>query len=647
MSRIIGTIINLKKFFSNLDAELIAEGEKGKSKAFSLKKDRKYIIPSFQRELRWEKKQVIELIRDISESDKFLGNIILDSELDKNSFLIIDGQQRITILYMILDFLKKKFGEDIDILNNCELVTENFTTFNILKNNNYSIDDINENNLRILEEGDLYSQKKKYVELYEEIISSEFLNSKTKAIKFYDHLCKSNFNLIISDDDMEKESIQYFLDVNLKGLKLDNEDIFKGYLFSLGCMTEMKPLWTKFKQHIIRINNGDLTFKNYSLCDFLQHFMYCYIYKDEKYKEIKFGNDFLISNDVEIGGDKYFAGEHIVKVINSNSFFKNMFTEMNNTLAIIGDIIQSPTGVPNSLKILLKNGNIDSSEYDVISNYLAKILLGDKVIFKSLVVKYILTLTGLTNDISYNKKQIKDIYAIILYINLYLILKNKKDIVNIIPILKENSIHNKIMEEIVTFTSGSYPIGNYAVSINENNESDQRYNAQILASIYNFYQIKGDKVVIRGGNFEKLKNYLSDKNNFSIEHFLINASGKFLIFKSNENQTILYNKQILKNYKNSIFNFIFIPRDINNDIENFDINRKIDILKSNLNNIKCDFSKMFIKEAEGLFPDLSQKFSASNDLNADINRYYNYDFMNEYNHLVIKIMVNLMKRIKE
>ena len=109
----------------------------------------------------------------------------------------------------------------------------------------------------------------------------------------------------------------------------------------------------------------------------------------------------------------------------------------------------------------------------------------------------------------------------------------------------------------------------------------------------------------------------------------------------------MYNKQILKNYKNSIFNFIFIPRDINNDIENFDINRKIDILKSNLNNIKCDFSKMFIKEAEGLFPDLSQKFSASNDLNADINRYYNYDFMNEYNHLVIKIMVNLMKRIKE
>ena len=324
-----------------------------------------------------------------------------------------------------------------------------------------------------------------------------------------------------------------------------------------------------------------------------------------------------------------------------------MFTEMNNALAIIGDIIQSPTGVPNSLKILLKKGNIDSSEYDVISNYLAKILLGDKVIFKSLVVKYILTLTGLTNDISYNKKQIKDIYAIILYINLYLILKNKKDIVNIIPILKENSIHNKIMEEIVTFTSGSYPIGNYAVSINENNESDQRYNAQILASIYNFYQIKGDKVVIRGGNFEKLKNYLSDKNNFSIEHFLINASGKFLIFKRNENQTILYNKQILKNYKNSIFNFIFIPRDINNDIENFDINRKIDILKSNLNNIKCDFSKMFIKEAEGLFPDLSQKFSASNDLNADINRYYNYDFMNEYNHLVIKIMVNLMKRIKE
>ena len=88
----------------------------------------KFAIDYYQREFRWEKKQVTELIDDLSgkflESHEannersavenyghyFLGSIII-SDKDGQKF-IIDGQQRLTTLTLLLIHIYRQLGDD-------------------------------------------------------------------------------------------------------------------------------------------------------------------------------------------------------------------------------------------------------------------------------------------------------------------------------------------------------------------------------------------------------------------------------------------------------------------------------------------------------------------------------------------------------
>src|SRR6185503_8726535 len=88
----------------------------------------KFAVDYYQREYRWETKQVAELIEDLSEKflesheagnersavDKyghyFLGSIII-SDKDGHKF-IIDGQQRLTSLTLILIYLHRNLEDE-------------------------------------------------------------------------------------------------------------------------------------------------------------------------------------------------------------------------------------------------------------------------------------------------------------------------------------------------------------------------------------------------------------------------------------------------------------------------------------------------------------------------------------------------------
>ena len=59
-----------------------------------------YVIPKYQREYTWTTEKVQTLISDINNRDKFLGNIILNKV--PNYYEIVDGQQRITTIFLIL-----------------------------------------------------------------------------------------------------------------------------------------------------------------------------------------------------------------------------------------------------------------------------------------------------------------------------------------------------------------------------------------------------------------------------------------------------------------------------------------------------------------------------------------------------------------
>lgn len=75
----------------------------------------KFFIPSYQRGYRWEKRQVTELLNDIWEfsqqerkKDEFycLQPVVVKKKVDK--WELIDGQQRLTTIYIILCYLQRK-----------------------------------------------------------------------------------------------------------------------------------------------------------------------------------------------------------------------------------------------------------------------------------------------------------------------------------------------------------------------------------------------------------------------------------------------------------------------------------------------------------------------------------------------------------
>ena len=87
MSNIKGTIVNVKDFLA-LDAVNIRITGASES-IFTLEEGRSYVIPDFQREIRWTPENLIELMNDIFHQSKFLGNIILTRSESKR-YAIID-----------------------------------------------------------------------------------------------------------------------------------------------------------------------------------------------------------------------------------------------------------------------------------------------------------------------------------------------------------------------------------------------------------------------------------------------------------------------------------------------------------------------------------------------------------------------------
>ena len=74
---------------------------------------RQYQIPVYQRNYDWKKDNCIELFNDIlhaydKEKTHFLGTIVQVNQDDENGikqYLIIDGQQRMTSVYLLLKAL--------------------------------------------------------------------------------------------------------------------------------------------------------------------------------------------------------------------------------------------------------------------------------------------------------------------------------------------------------------------------------------------------------------------------------------------------------------------------------------------------------------------------------------------------------------
>jgi len=175
--------------------------EARKNNISSLKK-LKFEIPFYQRAYSWEKQDIEKLINDINtRSIHYLGNIVLKKNDDK--FIIIDGQQRLTTIYIIFMALREKpFELDYEIDSGDGEKLKNF--------------DINEHryiNQQILEAINFVKNNKTLCE-----------------ISFKEKLNSAIFTMTIIPENIK--ATEYFELVNTKSIQLENHQVLKARFLS-------------------------------------------------------------------------------------------------------------------------------------------------------------------------------------------------------------------------------------------------------------------------------------------------------------------------------------------------------------------------------------------------------------------------------
>jgi hypothetical protein len=229
---------------------------------------KKYSIDYYQREYKWESKQLQELVADLTtkffdlhEPDHarkdvakypgyFLGSIIV-SQKGSQPF-IVDGQQRLTSLTLLLTFLRRLQETREDVVDVDQLIfSEKFGE----KSFNLDVPDRVECMEALFEHGsyepavDAPESVHTLVDRYDEIDGLFPDELRGKALPFFIDWLKDRVQLVQITAYADDDAYAIFETMNDRGLKLTPADMLKGYL--LANMQDGKPrtkandLWRK------------------------------------------------------------------------------------------------------------------------------------------------------------------------------------------------------------------------------------------------------------------------------------------------------------------------------------------------------------------------------------------------------------------
>ncbi len=192
---------------------------------------RKYVIPCFQREYSWGEEEIETLIKNISllkDDDEYCIGVVTTQNND-NNLLLIDGQQRITTLYLLAIYTGLIVNkEDINLKSEYEeLVSGENNLINVLLDNFEKLSESFINGLRYIKNNINEDEKEKY----KDIIS---------RLYYYEIDLDKNINLNY-----------YFEVMNSRGVQLSRSDIVKSYLMnklSEDNQFRLNQLWYKYEK---------------------------------------------------------------------------------------------------------------------------------------------------------------------------------------------------------------------------------------------------------------------------------------------------------------------------------------------------------------------------------------------------------------
>ena len=641
MAGIVGTIANVKDYLSKVRVCLSVQHHEPQEQRIQLEADRQYSIPAFQRELRWDDNNLKMLLSDLSRGNKFLGNIILTVKSD-HTCEIIDGQQRTTVLMLIVACIKKKFGG-----------------FQTLLEKAFDEETITETERETICKSDDYHQLPRFKKLWNTIFFSEVLADRHKAQGLLNNICESEVNIIASSSDDANTSIQYFLDVNLKGIRLDTEDIFKGYLFSQDTREATRSLWQKNKLDVLRLNAADQSAEEirYPLMKLYEHFFYCdlYLSRDEssEYSSLKFGENFCLTSPFKSGDTQYYEGSHLIEAVRDRDYLQSVLFRLSECVKIMTDIIETEGPSTSFKNRFICAQGIDSVDIQNCHSMFKKILLEKEIIPKILVLKYILTyLDGKRHD----KKEYKSAYSVFCAAVLFTIFANKKESDTFYNFVRLEDWIAKIDKWLYDYISSRELTRGKILAVYKCSEDDddpiQQIRCKSLAAISNFFKItkNGSSYNMSISNAGELSAFFGDRVTYSLEHFIIGEKGTLHIKTKKYDFEYRYPANAQK-YKNSLFNFIFIPNVLNGSLSNEQVFSKIEQMSGHEDTIKCSYSREYYGMLKHIphmyfqnYPTLEKidSYTTEEEVKAFLLNYFEKTFPDEF----LQFSTALIKRIK-
>lgn len=253
----------------------------------------KFDVDFYQREYVWQKKQIEDLINDLSTeflrnwkaedtTDKvknydpyYMGEIVLSDKIGRKA--IIDGQQRITTFTLLLIYLNQQY-KDISKFPTADINQLIYSDYFGSKQFNLMIDDRKECMLDLYENGN-YNVKssdsisvRNLVDRYDDISEcwNESINEKNVAHFAYWLKEKIVFSKVWTNSDEFAYII--FETMNDRGLSLTQVEMIRSYLLS--CIeADRDGAMKEFDNIIQRLINIKLTSKSKAEIDFFKIFL--------------------------------------------------------------------------------------------------------------------------------------------------------------------------------------------------------------------------------------------------------------------------------------------------------------------------------------------------------------------------------------
>ncbi len=309
----------------------------------------KYIVtlPYYQRSYTWSEKEITQFLDDIykytkSDNNYYIGNIVAyNNGVDKKIY-IIDGQQRITTLFLIINAIRlinkkvfDKFNVDFFDEDIPKFDTETASPFCY---DLFSLDDIKKIKQSMIDEESIdftkmnlyygqsvvlgYFKKKKLFDKIDKILGN---------VKFVLLLCKN-----------KEDGYLVFENINSKGVSLSNSDLIKSAFLS-------------------KISSGrtgnDFKTKKYLKWKEIENNYYPILNADDTYKKINKKNKEAIQN--------------FAKLFNYYNILQKGIRISSNTYKLYNEYLKSIESINNSELLMKELDNLSdiSKSFNFIINY--------------------------------------------------------------------------------------------------------------------------------------------------------------------------------------------------------------------------------------------------------------------------------------